>query len=125
MDILRPWLARVAAVLVSGFAGWLYTKYQIDTPANVQGILVTVVEVVVVMLATYVLTHISASKKINPEDAASTGAAKVGKQKQRQRKMDKKVEERLKKAGVANREIGELDVPPLEKIPAKERGEGL
>ena len=112
MDVLRPWLARVAAVLVSGFAGWLYTRFQIDTPANVQSILTTTVEVVAVMLGTYVITHISASKKINPEDAASTGAAKVGKAKQRQRKADKKVEDRLRKAGVANRELEEP--PPSE-----------
>jgi hypothetical protein len=126
MDVLRPWVARVAAVLISGLAGWLYTRFQIETPANVQGILTTTVEVVVVMLATYVATHIPISKKVNPEDAASTGAAKEGKAKQRQRKTTKSIEKRLKQAGIQNREIEEPPpVPPLAKIPAKEKGEGL
>jgi hypothetical protein len=125
-DVLRPWIARVAAVLVSGLAGWLFTRYQVETPDDVRGILTTTVEVVIVMLFTYVLTHIPISKKVNPEDAASTGAAKEGKAKQRQRKTNKAIEKRLKQAGIQNRDIEEPPpVPPLMKIPAKEKGSGL
>jgi high-affinity Fe2+/Pb2+ permease len=69
-DVLRPWIARVAAVLVSGLAGWLFTRYQVETPDDVRGILTTTVEVVIVMLFTYVLTHIPISKKARRSSAS-------------------------------------------------------
>lgn len=99
-DTLRPWIARVAAVLVSGVAGWLFVKFGIDVPADVRQLLTDTVMAVMVMLATYVATHIPISKTVNPEDAASTGAAKEGKAKQRQRKHTRAVEDRIRKAGV-------------------------
>lgn len=85
-DTLRPWIARIAGVIVSGVLGWLFTRHGIDTPQNVQDILRTVVETVMVMLAGYILTHIPVNKIINPTDAASTGAAAAGVVQQEARK---------------------------------------
>jgi hypothetical protein len=79
-DTLRPWIARVAGVLVSGLLGWLFTSKGIETPTNVQGILQAVVETVLVMLAGYVLTHISTNKVVNPIDAAGKHEAAAGKE---------------------------------------------
>lgn len=78
LDKLRPWIARVAAVLVSGIAGWLFTKYKVTIPTDISSILTTVVETVIVMLASYVLTHIPVNKFVNPQDAASTQLAAEG-----------------------------------------------
>jgi hypothetical protein len=71
------------------------------------------------MLGTYVLTHIPISKKVNPEDAASTGAAKEGKQKQRSRKYQRQA---AKRDAIVN---DDPTIPPLAKIPAAEKGPDL
>lgn len=84
-DTLRPWLGRIAAILVSGLAGLLFAKFGIEVSDNERAVLSEVVGTVLIMLTGYVLTHVSINKVVNPEDASSTGAAREGKMRQEAR----------------------------------------
>ena len=113
LDKLRPSASRIAGLIVGTLCSWLLVRYGIDVGAETRQLLIELVGIAFLGGATYLTTHFAVAVKVNPEDAASTGAAKVGKAKQRQRKADKKVEDRLRKAGVANRE---LDEPPPSEV---------
>lgn len=77
-DSLRPHLARLLGNAVAAVCAWLFAKYALDVDAETQRTIVDVILIVFGAMVTRDVTHRMASKKINPNDAASKHLAVAG-----------------------------------------------
>lgn len=97
---LRPFLAALLMIPLLSLAGWA-TAHGIEiTDDQVHKAVDYLCEVVIPVLAGLaVITRRLVDKKVNPDNAASSHAAVLGKAKQHQRKQARAIEARIEKAG--------------------------
>lgn len=116
-DALRPFLAALLTLPLRSLAGWLAAKgyTEITGEQITHAVNALLVWILPALSTLAVVVRRLADKKINPDNAASTHAAAIGKAKQRARKETRKLEERLNAAGLKQRDTpvppNSLDIP--------------
>lgn len=80
-DSLRPFIARIAGIIVASLAVWLAAHFNIVLSENDKAKLTEgmVILTITVWGLIYAVTHRLTSKKSNPADAATTKLAHKGK----------------------------------------------
>lgn len=120
-DALLVAASRAAKIVVGFGTTFALVRWKIDLPPVLQTVFEQILAAAFAGSVLGTAAHFGVALRANPSDTASPTESKVGRQKKRQRKIDRRT---TKKAGLENRELEEPPpVPPLAKIPAKERGE--
>lgn len=110
-DALRPYVSRVAAAVVALLVTWLTAKgTSLDTIA--QSSIQQLIEITI-YVASYAISHRAIDIRVNPDDAASPHAAAIGKRKQKQRKSEREIEERIKQEGARAPYFRDPDYPDV------------
>jgi hypothetical protein len=127
---LRPFLSALIAIPIRALAGWLaYRGFDIDEKSIREAIIWAVTVAVPLMAFVGEWARRIVDRWVNPANTASGTLADIG-------KVEAKIHRRVRRQAKRARKLGadtvgepllpvgdELDVPPLAKIPAKERGD--
>ena len=115
-DALLVAASRIAKIVVGFGTTWLLVEWKVDLPPILQAGFEQILAAAFAGSILGTAAHFGVALRANPNDTVSPTESKIGRQKKKARKETRKIETRLKKAGVANREaevqVSHDDLPP-------------